>query len=73
MEVVDAEDLEQAESTPMLLPESMEETEEDEEEDSADGEVQGAEIIILEGEVGVGSAAKEGSVGVVVTEEDPRR
>jgi hypothetical protein len=72
MDVV--EDLEQAESTPQLLPESMEEMEdeEEEEEESAEGEVQGAEIIILVGEVGVGRAAKEGSVGVV-TEEDPRR
>ena len=70
------DDLEQADSTPLLLlPESMEETEEPEEEqESADGDVQEAEIIILEGQVGVGKAAKEGSVGVVVVaEEDPRR
>lgn len=68
MEVVD--DLEESPPLLLLLPDSMEETEEPE--DSADGEVQGAEIIILEGEVGVGSAAKEGSVGVV-TAEEPRR
>lgn len=63
------DDLEES-PLPPLPPDSMEETEEPE--DSADGEVQGAEIIILEGEVGVGSAAKDGSVGVV-TAEDPRR
>jgi len=77
------EDLETAESAPPLpplqqLPESMEETEEpdeeeeEEEEESADGELQGGEIIILEGEVGVGSAAKDGNVGVV-TEDALRR